>query len=475
VLDYDLVDLAQEFAKGLQPANEGSEWSLVERGLYSTIQQAYEQLAFRSSHDELTGLINRKECDRQLNNVLCEAKNKWNNHCLLHIDIDKFSLANNLYGHHAGDELLKDIAQLLLDKAPENASCARMAGDEFAIILRDHNLHDGNGFAEQLRQAIDQQPLTWQEHNAHLTVSIGIVAINKYTASTIDLLRDAASAAKNAKKAGGNRCHEFSETAKTTNQRDKLLSWIDQINNTLTQDRLVLRGQAIQSASGEHNISHYEILLAIKNELGELESPVDFIEAAECYNRMSKVDRWIIERVFEWLSSLEQAGFQTPEVSINLSGNSLNDEQFVDFLLTQFAKHQIVTSKICFEVTETATINNLSSAADFIRQIKRIGCKTSLDDYGSGNASYQYLKHLPVDNIKIDGAFIKDILQNPDDLAMVKSINDIAHLMGKKTIAEYVESEEIAAVLKDIGVDYMQGYALSMPTPLDQLEIHRRH
>ena len=248
------------------------------------------------------------------------------------------------------------------------------------------------------------------------------------------------------------------------------MGWINNINSILDGDNLVLRGQKIQPLNDGEDEPHFEILLALKNDAGELISPIDFIEAAECYNRMQRVDRWVIEHTFKWLNRLEAEKKSPPTVSINLSGNSLNDDQFLGFIFEQFVQYKIPPNKICFEVTETATINNLSETADFIREIKQMGCKFSLDDFGSGNASYQYLKHLPVDYLKIDGMFVKDIDKNPDDYALVKSINDIAHLMNKKTIAEYAESQAIIDILKEIGVDYVQGYAISKPTPLTELK-----
>lgn len=473
VLDFDIVDLANELSKGLQPVEHQSEWPLVERCLYSTVQDAYQQLAYKSSHDELTGLINRKECEKQLSQILQDAKNNWKNHCLLYLDIDKFSLTNDLYGHVAGDDLLTSFSVFLTNALPKDSTIARMAGNEFVVLLKSRNIHEGRAIAESIRAETEEHSFNWNESNIPLTTSIGVVIINKYTNNIVDLIRNATTACQQAKSTGGNRCHDFEEGSDAQNHRDKLLTWIDQINNTLTHDRLILRGQPIQTVANDLPCDHYEILLAIKNDEGELESPVDFIEAAECYNRMHKVDRWVIERVFEWLSSLIQSSYAIPSVSINLSGNSINDEHFIDFLFSQFAKYKVPTEKICLEVTETATINNISAAADFIREVRKIGCKVSLDDYGSGNASYQYLKYLPVDYIKIDGAFIQDIVNNKDDYAMTCSINDIAHLMGKETIAEYAESESIIKVLQEIGVDYIQGYAISRPILLEDIPLHK--
>lgn len=473
VFDFDQVDLARELSKGLYPTKEESEWPLVERSLYSTVQQAYEQLAYKSTHDELTDLINRKECERLLNVFLTDARNQHLNHCLLYIDVDQFSLPNNLYGHVAGDKFLQEISRIISKKASKASIIARMSGNEFVIVLKNKDMEQAQLCAEVIRAEIERHRFTWEQDTIQLTCSIGVINLNRYTESTIDLIRNAVVACKAAKDKGGNRCQEYEQDLELTERREKLLGWINKLSDLLQSDKLVLRGQPIAPVNGtsESEEPHYEILLALREDDGSLVSPVEFIEAAECYNRMQKVDRWVIENTFQWLSNLQQDGKALPFVSINLSGNSINDDQLMEFLLGIFAKYNVPTNKICFEVTETATIDNISSAADFIREIKKIGCKFSLDDFGSGNSSYQYLKHLPVDYLKIDGAFVQDIHNNIDDYALVKSINDIAHLMGKKTIAEYTETDQILDVLKDIGVDYVQGFEIGTPTILADLNI----
>ena len=469
VFDYDLVDIANELPTGLSPVEEQSEVPLVERSLYSTVQHAYEKLAFNSSHDELTGLISRKECEKIIGDLLLDAKNNGQQHCLLYIDIDNFSLANNLHGHVAGDQLIIDTSQVLKECVPENPHVARMAGNEFVILLQHKNSQESHQLADEIRRKMANHSFNWQTHSIQFTISIGLITISKYTENVIDLMRNAISASQIAKTNGGNRIHDSRQDTELHNRREKLLAWIDKLNNVLNSNQLVLRGQPICPTENTDQQSHYEILVALKDDEGELISPAEFIEAAECYNRMQKVDRWVIENTFKWLSKVNSNDQDIPSVSINLSGNSINDDQFLDFILEQFAQYKIPTTSICFEVTETATINNLTEAADFIREIKRIGCQFSLDDFGSGNASYQYLKYLPVDYLKIDGMFVKDIANNKNDYALVKSINEIAHLMGKKTIAEYAENDEIIAILKEIGVDYIQGYGIAKPEVLETL------
>lgn len=466
ILDLDLVDLANELSRGLSPVDKKSSWPVVERSLYSSVQKAYQQLAYNSSHDELTGLLSRKECERIISEAIVDAKNNSQQHCLLYIDIDQFSLANNLHGHDAGDKLLIDVSNILTEHLPEESVIARMAGNEFVVLLKQWNIQQSQHAAERLCKTVQNHAFSWQQHTMQFTISAGLMVINKYTESVVEMLRSAVSANQAAKEHGGNRVYTFRQDAELHTRREKLLSWIDKLSSVLNSDRLVLRGQKISPLSTQEEHSHYEILLAIRGENGELNSPVEFIEAAECYNRMQRVDRWVIDNTFSWMSKLKANNTSLPSISINLSGNSLNDDQFMDFILEQFAKYKIPTNKVCFEVTETATINNLTETADFLREIKRIGCKSALDDFGSGNASYQYLRHLPVDYLKIDGMFVKEVNSNKNDYALVKSIHEIAHLMGKKTIAEYAETDAIVDTLKAIGVDYGQGFALGKPTEL---------
>lgn len=471
VFDFKLIDLSNELAKGLYLTDEKSEWPLVEKSLYSTVQQAYEQLAYKSSHDELTGLLNRKECDRLLAKAVHSAQHEECIHYLIYCDIDKFALTNDLYGHVAGDQLLTEASQLIVTAAPEGALIARMAGNEFVLLLENTDTETCHKLAESIRQSIGGFEFSWQEHNVQMTTSMGISIINEYTDNVVDLLRNVISASKSAKDAGGNRIHDYDQNATDISHRQILLGWIDKLNDQLNSDHLGLRAQQIAATDPNNTHSHYEILLGIKNEDGTLGPPSDFIEAAEHYNRMQRVDRWVIEQSFAWLQQQLKDDKALPHLSINLSANSINDDQLAEFLIEQFKHYQIPSNHICFEITETATIANIATAADFIREIKKIGCKFSLDDFGSGNASYQYLKNLPVDYIKIDGTFIQDIHNNQDDYAMVKSIQEIARLMGKWTIAEFVENDEIIAILKEIGVDYLQGYGIHKPTPLEEIKL----
>lgn len=466
--DFDLVDLARALAGGLYPVEAAAHWTLVERAVLNSAQAAYEQIAFNSSHDVLTGLLNRREFEVCLDAALLDAKARQNSQALLYLDVDQFALINELHGHLAGDAVLQEVGQRLLSVGGSTEVSARMAGNEFAILLNA----DKDGaitIAEKLRENIAGIPFNLGADTIELTVSIGIVEINKYTDNSNNLLRDASYATQLAKKAGRNRVSLFDGDIETQARRDKLLAWINKLNAVMESDTLVLRAQAIVPVENPAAVKHYEVLLGLRGENGSILPPSDFIEAAECYNRMQRVDRWIVEHAFIWLRQILDLGKPAPTLSINLSANSLNDSTFLDFLIEQFGTHRIPPTSICFEVTETATIDNLANAVDFMRQAKKLGCSFALDDFGTGRSSYEYLKQMPVDYLKIDGAFIVNIDRDSNDLLMVKSIAEIAHGMGIKTIAEYVERNEILTTLSEIGVDFAQGYFIGKPCLLTAL------
>jgi EAL domain-containing protein (putative c-di-GMP-specific phosphodiesterase class I) len=276
-----------------------------------------------------------------------------------------------------------------------------------------------------------------------------------------------------AKDAGRNRIQEYELGDAAMMRRHGVMEWVTQLDKALDDDRLILNCQRIAPINAMDNSldTHYEILLTMLDELGDIMPPGDFIMAAETYNRMTTVDRWVIERVLQWMSEHKSDLDNFAGFAINVSGHSVNDETFPDFVLEQFSRTQAPTSKVCFEITETAAIANLDNAVDFMNRMKIIGCQFSLDDFGTGLSSYSYLRNLPVDFVKIDGVFVKDVATNPSDYAVVRSINEIGHYMGKKTIAEFVEDDAALEQLKEIGVDYAQGYRIEKPSPLADLQI----
>ncbi|MDB6062071.1 MAG: hypothetical protein JWM78_2174 [Verrucomicrobiaceae bacterium] len=466
--DFDLVDLARELADGFYPVEDAANWTVVERAVLNGAQAAYAQIAFSSSHDSLTGLYNRREFEAQLEAALLDAKNKIERYALLYIDIDQFALINDLHGHVIGDAILQQTAQRLISGVDDGAFLARMAGNEFAVLLYRDKVA-ATEMAETLRENIAHAPFELNDAHIELTISIGLVEINKYADSASNLLRDAIYACDSAKKYGRDRIFLLDSDVEVVTRRDKLLTWINKLNTVMESETLVLRAQPIVRVNNAQQVKHYEILLGLRADDGSILPPSDFIEAAECYNRMQRVDRWVVSHSFAWLQRANAQMSEAPTLSINLSANSLNDGAFLDFLIEQFGVYGIAPRSICFEVTETATIDNLANAADFIRQAKKIGCSFALDDFGTGRSSYEYLKQLPVDYLKIDGMFIVNIDKDHNDLLMVKSINEIAHAMGIKTIAEFVERIEILDTLCEIGVDFAQGYSIGKPVLLEQI------
>ena len=462
--DFDLVDFARELATGLYPVDQAAATSVVERAMFNSAQSAYEDIAAHHARDELTGLLNRRSFEVQIETALLQVRAGQGRCSLLYANVDQFALFNDLHGHAEGDRLLQEVGVLLSTEAGA-AIVARVAGNEFALLVRD-NMDVARALAEKLREAVARK--SWQVNaaTADLTISIGLLEISKFSESVNNLIRDVAYACAQAKEQGRDRVYVLDDNVDILARRDRLLGWINKLNAVMAGDTLLLRAQPIVPTANTQDVCHYEILLGLRGEDDSVLPPGDFIEAAECYNRMQRIDRWVIDHAFAWLRRQQMQGADLPTLSINLSANSINDGALLDFIIDRFGSYGISPHLICFEVTETATIDNLANAADFIRRAKRLGCKFALDDFGTGRSSYEYLKQLPVDYLKIDGVFIVNVNTDRGDYLMVKSIHEIACAMGIKTIAEFVENDDIVATLREIGVDYVQGYAVGRPIVL---------
>ncbi len=302
-----------------------------------------------------------------------------------------------------------------------------------------------------------------------VTASAGLAIINRKTISASAVIKTMNEACLGAKESGKNRIQVFHEYDNQLTERHDVMEWIGRLNRALDEDKLHLRGQKISSVTDPTKSSHYEVLLSVEDDDGVMLPPADFIQAAEKYNRMQAVDRWVIKNVFEWLHEHEGGLQDFSGLAINLSGHSMNDSHMLEYIFDLFVKLKVPRDKVLFEVTETIAIANMEDAADFIREMRGIGCRFALDDFGAGLSSYAYLKYLPVDYVKIDGAFIRNIVTDKSDYAMVKSINEMVKFLGMKTIAEYVENDAILQCLKEIGVDYAQGYGVGKPVPLHQI------
>ena len=429
------------------------------------------RLSYHASHDVLTGLVNRREFETRLERALKSAKARETSYALCYIDLDQFKIVNDTCGHSAGDALLGQVGALLKSKVRWRDTLARLGGDEFGVLLESCSLEEALRTAESLREAIRNFRYTWEDRSFRLGCSIGVVPITAENEDVASVLSAADSACGAAKESGRNRVHCFEENDIDLMRRRREMQWAARINNALEESRFELFRMTILPLQKEDAGEHFELLLRMRDESGKIVAPDQFIAAAERYGITPSIDRWVIDSAFRWLVSEADERKRLSMCSINLSGQSLGDDKFLPYVIEQFHRSGIDGSKICFEITETAAIANFSQASRFIQALKELGCKFALDDFGTGLSSFGYLKHFPVDFLKIDGSFVKGVLHDPIDREMVRSINEIGHLTGKQTIAEWAENAEIIEVLRGLGVDYAQGYGVSQPQRVQRAAI----
>ena len=427
------------------------------------------KISYQATHDALTGLVNRHEFEHRLEQLLKSAKELGIQHALCYIDLDQFKVVNDTCGHVAGDELLRQLATLLQGKIRSRDTLARLGGDEFGVLLGDCPLQQARFIADLLCQTVNDFRFVWHDKSFEVGASIGLVAINSDSESAVELMSAADAACYAAKDKGRNRVYTYTPDDKELKRRQGEMQWVSHIKKAFDDHRFQLYRQRILPVSEQAGAAeHYEILIRMKDHKGRVVLPMAFIPAAERYNLMPSIDRWVIDAVFSLCASVRRDDPQAPAVTyaINLSGTSLGEESFLDFVKERFAVHAVPASNICFEITETAAIANMSKAIVFMNELKALGCRFSLDDFGSGLSSFAYLKNLPVDYLKIDGSFVRDMRDDPIDYAMVESINNIGHVMGIETIAESVEDPRLLEVLRTLKVDYAQGFGIERPRPL---------
>jgi diguanylate cyclase (GGDEF)-like protein/PAS domain S-box-containing protein len=427
-----------------------------------------ETLNYQSSHDDLTGLANRREFKRRMDQLIIDAKDNNQTHALCYIDLDQFKVVNDTCGHVAGDEMLKQLSSEMQKVVRGGDTLARLGGDEFGILLEKCSLDNASRLTNALQTKIRDYILAFEGRSFRVSASMGLVPITAETLNSTDLLKSADAACYMAKDKGRNRIHVQLGGDLDIDKRHSEMQWVNRIQDALDQNCFCLYAQSIEALNTSNGV-HYELLIRMVDEQGGVVLPGVFLPAAERYDLMSKLDKWVIENAFKALS--ENPGFlhKLNFISINLSGQSIGDEHFLDFVIQQMHAYSIEGKNICFEITETAAISNLLKAGSFINKLSQFGCRFALDDFGSGLSSFGYLKSLPVQFLKIDGMFVKDMVDDPIDKAMVKSINDIGHVMGMQTIAEFVENNEIKNTLLEMNVNYAQGYGIHMPQPLNQL------
>lgn len=428
----------------------------------TNIKKMSDVLAYQATHDDLTGLLNRRAFEVKMHDIL-------NNitpdeiHTLCYIDLDQFKIINDTCGHLAGDSLLKIISSKINEHIRKNDLFARLGGDEFGVIFFNCDIEKAMILAENLKSIVSEIKFSWDSHTFNIGSSIGIVPITQGESMT-DLMMTVDTACYVAKDKGRNRIHIYKQNDEDIQQREGDLQWFQTINKALKEDSFVLYSQKMSPHSENKNNEIHEILIRLKMD-GEIISPGVFIPAAERYSLMTKIDMWVIKTLFKEIKNhktLENGTY----FSINLSGQTLTDDSFIDFLNTALDGTRISPDKLIFEITETAAISNFNSATNFIQLFKERGCKFALDDFGSGMSSFQYLSELPIDYIKIDGSFVKNIHDNPFNQSVIKSISQIGHSLGLDIVAEFVENEEILADLDKSLIDYVQGYGIELPHPL---------
>ncbi|MFM1884992.1 MAG: hypothetical protein RL026_149 [Pseudomonadota bacterium] len=422
------------------------------------------RLDYQASHDTLTGLVNRREFESRLERVLHSARAGEASYAVLYIDLDQFRIVNDGCGHVAGDALLVQVGALLKQRIRWRDTLARLGGDEFCVLLEACGLDEAMRTAEILRKAVEDFRFEWEEQAFRLGgASIGVVPVTADNENVSAVIAAAEAACAGAKQQGRNRVHSFAENDVELMRRRREMHWAARIQAALEEGRFELYGMPIQALQADEPGRHIELLLRLADEQGRVVSPDDFIAAAERYGMMPKIDRWVIEHAFRWLAADTAARESLGVCAINLSGQSLSDESFLPWVLGQLQRSGLDPSLLCFEITETAAVADINRARDFIHRLRELGCSFSLDDFGSGLSSFGYLKHFPVDYLKIDGRFVKEILQDRIDCEMVRAITQIGHITGKRVIAEFAENAAVIELLRELKVDYAQGYGVARP------------
>jgi diguanylate cyclase (GGDEF)-like protein len=437
--------------------------------LEAEVLRRTEELEKMVKLDSITGLVNRYEFERRLNMVIDSAKKDESTHVMCYIDLDQFKIVNDKCGHIAGDELLRQIALVLKRSARESDVVARLGGDEFGIIYIDSTLENAQRQAQRLLNAIGEYRFNYQGNTFGIGASIGMVAIVKECCTLTNLLSQADAACYAAKDGGRNRIHVAHPEDATIQDRRNQMQWIGRLEDALTANTFVLYVQPIAPVLDPLQRRHYEVLVRLRGENGEIIPPMAFIPAAERYGFMPKLDRWVIENTFKAFVKIWHEVHEEIHFSINISGGSLGDAGTKQFIRNLFGDYGVPYRTVTFEITETEAVGNMTNALSFINEFRALGCRFALDDFGCGLSSFSYLQNMPIDYLKIDGSFVHDIHLNPINRAMVDAINQIGHVMGIETICEYVENGAVLHVLNELNVDFAQGYHIDRPFTIEAL------
>ena len=432
-------------------------------------RQLEDRLKHQAAHDSLTGLLNRRELERLLQLSLLSNDTSRFSH-LLYIDLDQFKQVNDLCGHSAGDQLLKQLSAHMQNMLPKSAQLARIGGDEFVVLLREQDHFVALGQAERLRRSVEQFVFIWENTPFRLHASIGVLTLSQDICDWETALRWADSASQQAKVLGRNRVQQFNPTDGALQEQQRQLQWITRLQEAMRSNHFVLFYQPVMPLQTVHDELHYELLLRYCDPAtGEFISPERFMRAAERYSLLVDIDRWVVRNLCQWLSNNPEHLQQLGQVNLNLSTHSLLDASFHIFLSQELMSKGIPPHKVCIEVTEMVALGELAVSTKWLKSLRSQGFKVALDDFGSGFASYAYLRHLPLDILKIDGSFIRGIEHDRINQAMVGSMQQIAKQLGLQTVAEFVETQESLECLRALGIDYGQGYWIAEPAPLSSL------
>jgi len=431
-------------------------------------------LTYQATHDDLTGLYNRREFERKMSRGIERVFSFKDHYVLLYMDLDQFKVVNDTCGHVAGDLVLRQVAELISPCIKERETFARLGGDEFGILLEGYTLEQAKMIAKEILDTVRKYRFHWSGKVFEIGVSIGIVDIDSGMQSISNIMSYADAACYMAKDMGGNNIQQYQMDDEDYKARKDQMKWVQKITQAFADSRFVLYAQEIVSLHDEDDDEHYEILMRMIDDNGEIIVPQEYIIAAERFRTMRDIDRWVVRNSFINIQKYVDNRKLNDHIknrcySINLSGQTVGSKSALEYVKEQLLEFPEIIDHVVFEITETATISNVASAKRFIAEFKQMGVKFSLDDFGTGVSSFNYLKNLNVDYLKIDGGFVREMIADSVDMAMVKSISHIGHVMGIKTIAEHAETDEICAKLKDMGVDYAQGFCLHEPEALENL------
>ncbi|MGC1440410.1 MAG: EAL domain-containing protein, partial [Burkholderiaceae bacterium] len=441
------------------------------RGIITDVTVASDlarELRHQATHDPLTGLVNRAEFERRLNKALASFLDRMEPSVVLLLDLDRFKAVNDTCGHLAGDELLKQLSVLIGQQVRHGDVVARIGGDEFALLLTRCTIDDGAIVAEKIRAAVEKYRYVWHGESYAVGASIGAAQMENSFKNGEEVMRAADACCYKSKQEGRNRVSLYRLGDELVSSNHGEMMWLTQINQGLEENRFEIYKQPIvpvqdDAPGGEH----FEVLLRLRGRDGVMLSPGEFLPAAERYGLMGSIDRWVVGKIVPWVAGRIANGATNLTVSVNLSGASASDPEFQAFLVETLGENFEATAGLCFEITESAAVKNLAGTADFLTLVQEMGCRIALDDFGTGFASMDYIKHLPLDYIKIDGAFIKNISDSPLDRALVQCVASVGRLLNVKTVGEFVESAQTIETLREVGIDYAQGYFTGKPEPLN--------